>query len=95
MLPCAFVWDPYVCKMLRITNDLSSEAAGPMLLKFYVEPPLGRGKTDCYNGCGPLTKMATIPIYGKNLLKSSPEPNKPPGTNLHTNHQGEEVYQNC
>ena len=34
MLPCAFVWAPYICmgKMLRITNDFSSEAARPMLL---------------------------------------------------------------
>ena len=28
-------------KMLRISNGFSSEAAGPMLLKSHVEPPLG------------------------------------------------------
>ena len=29
-------------KMLRISNDFS-EATGPKLLKFHVEPPLGKG----------------------------------------------------
>ena len=40
---------PYICmgKMLRISNNFSSEASGPMLLKFQVEPPLGRGTKDC------------------------------------------------
>ena len=33
-------------KMLRITNSFSSEAAGPIWLKFYVEPPwAGERKT--------------------------------------------------
>ena len=41
LLPYALVWAPYICmrKILRISNDFSSEASGPMLLKFYVEPP--------------------------------------------------------
>ena len=30
-------------KMLWISNNFSSEASGPMLLKFHVEPPLDRG----------------------------------------------------
>ena len=34
-------------KMLRISNDFSSEASGPMLLKFHVEPPLVGGTKDC------------------------------------------------
>ena len=55
--PHTFVW-----KMLRTSNDFSSEAAGPML-----DHPLGRGMKDCQNGRGPLTKMAAMPIYGKNL----------------------------
>ena len=39
LLPYAFVWAQYICmgKMLRISNDFSSEASGPMLLIFYVE----------------------------------------------------------
>ena len=28
--------------MLIISNDFSSEASGPVLLKFHVEPPWGR-----------------------------------------------------
>ena len=37
----AFVWAPYICmeKMLIISNDFSSEASGPVLLKFHLEPP--------------------------------------------------------
>ena len=54
-------------KMLIISNDFSSEASGPMLLKFHVEPFWGRGMKDCLNGSGPLTKMAALPIYDKNL----------------------------
>ena len=43
--------------------------------KFYVEPPLEGGTKVCINGPGHMTKMATTPIYGKNLKESSsPEP---------------------
>ena len=49
LLTYAFVWAPYICigKMLRISNDFSSEASGPVLLKFHLEPPWGRGMKDC------------------------------------------------
>ena len=47
-------------KMLIISN----EASGPVLLKFLVEPPLGKGMKDSKMF---LTKMAARPIYGKNL----------------------------
>ena len=53
--------------MLIISNDFSSEASGPVLLKFHVEPPWGRGTKYCLNGRGLLIKMAAMPIYGKNL----------------------------
>ena len=45
LLPYAFVWAPYICmgKMLRIPNNFSSEASGPVLLKFHVEPPWDKG----------------------------------------------------
>ena len=41
LLPNSFVWAPYICmgKMLRISNDFSSEAAEPILLKFQMESP--------------------------------------------------------
>ena len=54
-------------KILRIPNDFSTGASKPMLLKFYLVPPWGREMEDCKNGCRPLTKMAAMPIYGKNL----------------------------
>ena len=36
-----------------------------------VEPPWEGGTKVCINGPGHLTKMAAMPIYGKNLKKSS------------------------
>ena len=49
LLPYAFVWAPYICmgKMLRLLNDFFSEAAGPLLLKFHMEPPWGGVMKDC------------------------------------------------
>ena len=45
----------------------SSETAWPIKAKFNVEPPWERG-TKCYINCpGHMTKMAAMPIYGKNL----------------------------
>ena len=38
------------------------------------EASLGRGNENCSNGPGHMTKMAAMPIYGKNHKKSSPEP---------------------
>ena len=53
--------------MLSISNNFSSEAAWPMLLKFHVEPFWSGGTKDCLNGCGLLTKMAAVPLYDKNF----------------------------
>ena len=39
--------------------------------KFDVEPPWEGGTKVCINGPGHMTKMAAMPIYGKNLKKSS------------------------
>ena len=57
-----------------ILNVFSSETARPIKAKFYVEPPWERGTKVYINGPGHMTKMAAMPIYGKNLKKSSPEP---------------------
>ena len=47
----------------------------PIKAKFYVEPPWEGGTKVYINGPGHMTKMAAMPIYGKNLKKSSsPEP---------------------
>ena len=37
-----------------------------------MEPPWEGGTKVCINGPGHMTKMAAMPIYGKNLKKSSP-----------------------
>ena len=57
------------------SNIFSSETAWSIKAKFYVEPPWEGGTKVCINGPGHMTKMAAMPIYGKNLKKSSsPEP---------------------
>ena len=50
-------------------NIFSSETALPIKAKFYVEPPWEGGTKVYINGPGHMTKMAAMPIYGKNLLK--------------------------
>ena len=50
-----------------ISNVFSSETAWPIKAKFYVESPWDGGTKGCINGPGHMTKMATTPIYGKNL----------------------------
>ena len=58
-----------------ISNDFSSETTGPIATKFHIQPPGPLGKKSCSNGMGHMTNMAAMPIYGKNLKKSSsPEP---------------------
>ena len=49
------------------SNVFSSETARPIKAKFYVEPPWEGGTKDCINDPGHMTKMAAMPIYGKNL----------------------------
>ena len=44
-LPGAGEWK--IAKMLRISDDFSSGASEPMLLKIHLEPPWGRGMKDC------------------------------------------------
>ena len=48
-------------------NSFSSETALPIKAKFYVEPPWEGGTKVYINGLGHMTKMAAMPIYGKNL----------------------------
>ena len=54
-----------------ISNDFISETTGPIATKFHIQPPRPSGKKNCSNGLGHMTNMATMPIYGKNLKKSS------------------------
>ena len=64
-----------VVRPSTFSNIFYSETAWPIKAKFYVEPPWEGGTKVCINGPGHMTKMAAMPIYGKNLKKSSsPEP---------------------
>ena len=47
-------------------KNLLSETAGPIKAKYYVEPPWVGGTKVCSQHLGLLTKMAAMPIYGKN-----------------------------
>ena len=64
-----------VCRRRRhqftISNIFSSETAWPIKAIFFVEPPSEGGTKVCINSLGHMTKMAAMPIYGKNLKKSS------------------------
>ena len=46
--------------------NFSSITTWPLEAKFHVEPPWDRGTKSCSNGRGHMTKMAIMPIYGKN-----------------------------
>ena len=53
------------------SNLFALETAKPIEAKLHIEPPWDKGMKDCSNGPGHMTNMATIPIYGKNLKKST------------------------
>ena len=63
---CVYVWVCVVC-LSTFSNIFSSETTGPIEAKFYMEPSLDGGKKVCSNGLSQMTKMAAMPIYGKNL----------------------------
>ena len=72
-----FIGYPWIRRRRRpftFSNIFSFETAWPIKAKFYMEPPWEGGRKVYINGPGHMTKMAAIPIYGKNLKKSSPEP---------------------
>ena len=48
-------------------NFFSLETARPIEAKFHVEPSWDGGMKVNTNGLHHMTKMATMPIYGKNL----------------------------
>ena len=60
---------PSVVRPSTISNIFSSETTGRIELKFHMETPLDGGMKVCSNGPGHMTKMAAMPIYGKNPLK--------------------------
>ena len=50
-----------------ISNIFSSETTLPIKAKFYMEPPWEGARKVYINGPGHMTKMAAMPIYGKNF----------------------------
>ena len=50
-----------------ISNDFSSETTRPIVTKFHMQPLGILGTKSCSNDLGHTTKMAAMPIYGKNL----------------------------
>ena len=66
---------PSVVRPFTFSNVFSSETAWPIKAKFYVEPSWEGGTKVYINGPDDMIKMVAMPIYGKNLKKSSsPEP---------------------
>ena len=60
------------CQSMRpstLSNIFSTEITGPIEIRFYVEPLCLAGTKVYIIGPGHMTKMATMPIYGKNLLQ--------------------------
>ena len=64
---------PWICRSSSSVRSHFQTSSWPIKAKFYVEPPWEGGMKVCINGPGHMTKMAAMPIYGKNL-KKSPEP---------------------
>ena len=58
--------------MSTFSNIFSSETSKPIKVKLHMEPPWDGGTKVCSTGHGHMTKMATMPVYGKNFKKSSP-----------------------
>ena len=58
---------PSVRRRPPFSKIFSSETAWPMKAKCYVEPPWEGGTKVYINLPGHMTKMAAMPIYGKNL----------------------------
>ena len=56
-----------VVRPFTFSSIFSSETAWLIKAKFYMEPPWEGGTKVCINGPGHMTKMAAMPIYGKNL----------------------------
>ena len=52
------------------SNFFSGQTAPPIEAKFHMEPQWDRRTKVCSNGLGHMTKMAAMPIYGKNMKNS-------------------------
>ena len=60
---------------MKISTNELGHITNMAATKFHIQPPGPLGKKSCSNDLGHMTNMAAMPIYGKNLKKSStPEP---------------------
>ena len=59
--------DILCCKVVIKFVSAPLKLLGQAKAKFYVEPPWEGETKVCINGPGHMTKMAAMPIYGKNL----------------------------
>ena len=58
-----------MCVCVSTFLNISSETTGPIEAIVHMEPPWDGGTKVCSNGPGHMTKMAAMPIYGKNVRK--------------------------
>ena len=58
---------PASVRQSTFSKIFSSETTGPIELKFHMETPKEGGTKVCSNDPCHMTKMAAMPIYGKNL----------------------------
>ena len=64
----------YVCVSI-FSHTFASETTEPIKVKFHMEPPWDGGTKVCSTGPVHMTKVTAMPMYGKNVTKSSsPEP---------------------
>ena len=83
-----------MCCMSTFSNIFSSETTGPIEAKFHMEPHWDGGTKACLNGPGHMTKMAAMPMYGKNLKKIFFSGTKSPMTLKHVmQHRALEFFQ--
>ena len=64
-----YPWSGVCRRPSTISNVFSSETTWTIKAKFYVQPPWQGGKKVYINSPGHMTKMADMPIYGKNFKK--------------------------
>ena len=64
MYVCMYVC---MCMCMSTSSNIFSETYGPIEAKFHMEPSWDGGTKVCSNGLGHMTKMAAMPIYGKDV----------------------------
>ena len=91
--PLSYVFHLSVCRPHSF--NISSETAWPVKVQFHMEPPLNGGTKVYSNGPGHMTKMATMPIYGKNFKKIFSGTIRPMTLKLGMQHQVLKYYRVC